>query len=121
MSQETARVLVVDDVDAAPVADLGPRIQAHVRFPDQVNVGFMQVIDRGRVRLRVYERGAGESFEIAGRFVIGVEQRREFRATCRVVSAGHVEEGGALLVRQRQRLRKQRFQFVPAGRVHGTI
>lgn len=54
-------VLRVDDVDTAPVADWGPRIESHARFPRRVNVGFMQVLDRGHVRLRVYERGAGET------------------------------------------------------------
>jgi diaminopimelate epimerase len=54
-------VQLVDDVDAAPVATLGPRIEAHPRFPNRVNAGFMQVVDRATIRLRVYERGAGET------------------------------------------------------------
>lgn len=54
-------VLRVDDVDRAPVAELGARIQAHPAFPEGVNVGFLQVIDAGHARLRVYERGAGET------------------------------------------------------------
>lgn len=54
-------VLQVDNVDMAPVAHLGPRIQSHSRFPNQVNVGFMQVVDSNHIRLRVYERGAGET------------------------------------------------------------
>ncbi len=54
-------VLEVDDVSTAPVAELGPRIERHTRFPERVNAGFMQVIDRGTIRLRVYERGAGET------------------------------------------------------------
>ena len=54
-------VQVVDDVETAPVATLGPRIERHVRFPDRVNAGFMQVVDRRRIRLRVHERGAGET------------------------------------------------------------
>lgn len=54
-------VLRVDDVDAAPVATLGPYIQQLKVFPRGVNVGFMQVLTRSRVRLRVYERGAGET------------------------------------------------------------
>jgi diaminopimelate epimerase len=54
-------VLLVDDVATAPVAELGPRIERHPRFPNRVNAGFLQVIDRGRVCLRVYERGAGET------------------------------------------------------------
>lgn len=54
-------VLLVDDVDAAPVAELGLAIENHPRFPQRVNAGFMQIIDRHAIRLRVYERGAGET------------------------------------------------------------
>ncbi|MDU9391069.1 diaminopimelate epimerase [Pseudomonas japonica] len=54
-------VLRVDDVNAAPVHDLGPQIEHHPRFPQRVNVGFLQVIDRHRAQLRVWERGAGET------------------------------------------------------------
>ena len=54
-------VLVVDNVDAAPVNTLGPEIEHHARFPQRVNVGFMQVIDNSHIRLRVFERGAGET------------------------------------------------------------
>ncbi|WP_338616599.1 diaminopimelate epimerase [Pigmentiphaga sp. CHJ604] len=54
-------VLVVDDVDAAPVASVGPRVESHPRFPRRVNAGFMQVVGRHDIRLRVYERGAGET------------------------------------------------------------
>ena len=54
-------VMRVDDVDSAPVRTLGPQIQALPAFPRGVNVGFMQVLDRSNIRLRVYERGAGET------------------------------------------------------------
>jgi diaminopimelate epimerase len=54
-------VQVVADVDAAPVLAQGPLIERHARFPQRVNAGYMQVLDRGRIRLRVYERGAGET------------------------------------------------------------
>ena len=54
-------VQVVADVDAAPVARLGPLIESHPRFPRRVNAGFMQIVDRHAIRLRVYERGAGET------------------------------------------------------------
>jgi diaminopimelate epimerase len=54
-------VLRVADVDAAPVAALGPRIEAHARFPRHVNVGFLQLLSRSEVRLRVHERDAGET------------------------------------------------------------
>ncbi|HEY0963180.1 MAG TPA: diaminopimelate epimerase [Pseudomonadales bacterium] len=54
-------VTVVDDVERAPVAELGPQVEAHARFPQRVNAGFMQVVAPDTIRLRVYERGAGET------------------------------------------------------------
>ncbi len=54
-------VIRVDDIDTAPVSVLGPRIESHHRFPNQVNVGFMQVKGQDNIRLRVYERGTGET------------------------------------------------------------
>ena len=54
-------VQVVDNVDDAPVLTEGPRIERHPRFPSGVNAGYMQVVDRANIRLRVWERGAGET------------------------------------------------------------
>ena len=54
-------VQVVDDIEQAPVKELGPLIEHHPRFPKRVNAGFMQIMDRQHIRLRVYERGAGET------------------------------------------------------------
>jgi diaminopimelate epimerase len=54
-------VQVVADVDAAPVLAQGAQVEAHPRFPRRVNAGYMQVVDRRTIRLRVYERGAGET------------------------------------------------------------
>ena len=54
-------VLRVDNVDTAPVHELGPKLEHHPRFPQRVNVGFLQIIDRHQARLRVWERGAGET------------------------------------------------------------
>ena len=54
-------VLLVDDVDTAPVLEIGPLIENHARFARRVNAGFMQVVSRSQIRLRVYERGAGET------------------------------------------------------------
>ncbi|MBE1277045.1 diaminopimelate epimerase [Enterovibrio baiacu] len=54
-------VTVVDDVDTADVETLGPLVESHERFPERVNAGFMQVVSRNEIRLRVYERGAGET------------------------------------------------------------
>lgn len=54
-------VQIVSSVETAPVAVEGPMIESHDRFPERVNAGFMQVVDRHAIRLRVYERGAGET------------------------------------------------------------
>ena len=54
-------VQVVASVDAAAVREIGPLIEHHDKFPNRVNAGFMQVVDRGHIRLRVWERGAGET------------------------------------------------------------
>lgn len=54
-------VLLVENVDTAPVATVGPLLEDHPDFPERVNVGFMQIIGRDHVRVRVYERGAGET------------------------------------------------------------
>ena len=54
-------VQLVPDVETAPVATEGPLIESHADFPQRVNAGYMQVVDRSHIRLRVYERGAGET------------------------------------------------------------
>ena len=54
-------VQLVDDVDTAPVLQMGPLIESHARFAERVNAGFMQIVSRSSIRLRVYERGAGET------------------------------------------------------------
>jgi diaminopimelate epimerase len=54
-------VQIVSDVARAPVTSEGPLIERHPRFPRRVNAGYMEIVDRSRVRLRVYERGAGET------------------------------------------------------------
>jgi len=54
-------VIVVDDVVSAPVLTMGPEVQQQTFFPEGVNVGFMQIIDSDHIKLRVYERGAGET------------------------------------------------------------
>ena len=71
-------VLQVHDVDHARVEDWGPWIEGHARFPRRVNVGFMQVLDRGHIRLRVFERGAGETLACGtgacAAVAVGIEQ-----------------------------------------------
>ncbi|MFM8330345.1 MAG: diaminopimelate epimerase [Candidatus Methylumidiphilus sp.] len=71
-------VLAVDSVDDAPVASLGPILESHPLFPERANIGFMQVVDRGHVRLRVFERGSGETLACGSgacaAAVVGIEQ-----------------------------------------------
>jgi diaminopimelate epimerase len=70
-------VLRVDDVDSAPVETLGPRLERHPLFPQRANIGFMQIVDRHHVRLRVFERGSGETLACGsgacGAAVAGIE------------------------------------------------
>ena len=54
-------VMIVDDLETANVAELGPLIESHPRFPERVNVGFMQILNPHEIKLRVYERGSGET------------------------------------------------------------
>ena len=54
-------VLLVDDLDNAPVTSLGAALESHTQFPERVNVGFMQVMNRQEIKLRVFERGVGET------------------------------------------------------------
>lgn len=54
-------VTIVDDVEAYPVSSVGPALERHARFPQRVNAGFMQIVSRHEIALRVFERGAGET------------------------------------------------------------
>lgn len=54
-------VLRVDNVDTAPVHEIGPQLETHPRFPNKANIGFIQIVSRSHARLRVWERGAGET------------------------------------------------------------
>ncbi|WGE35539.1 diaminopimelate epimerase [Actinobacillus genomosp. 1] len=54
-------VLQVEDINTAPVNELGPLLENHERFPERANIGFMQVVNRNHIKLRVFERGAGET------------------------------------------------------------
>jgi len=84
-------VQTVADVDAAPVASEGPLIERHARFPKRVNAGYMQVVDRSRIRLRVWERGAGETLACGtGACAAAVAGMREglLDATVRVTTRG---------------------------------
>ncbi len=94
-------VLRVNAVDTAPVDEIGPALEGHPDFPERANIGFMEVVDRHHVRLRVFERGAGETLACGSgacaAAVVGIEQ-------------GHVDDpvrvelpGGTLLVSWRGR------------------
>ena len=81
----------VANVDTAPVAVQGPLIEAHPCFPEHVNAGFMQVVERNLIRLRVYERGSGETLACgtgACAAVVAGIRRGILDATVRVVTLG---------------------------------
>jgi diaminopimelate epimerase len=89
-------VQVVDDVDRAPVTTQGPLIEHHARFPQRVNAGYMQIVDRANIRLRVWERGAGETLACgtgACAAVVAGVRRGLLDARVRVVT-----RGGALTI-----------------------
>ncbi len=71
-------VLRVNDIRYAPVAELGEELESHAFFPERANIGFMQIIDQHHIKLRVYERGAGETLACGSgacaAVVIGIEQ-----------------------------------------------
>ncbi len=71
-------VLHVNDVNTAPVTELGKALESHALFPERANIGFMQIINRQLIKLRVYERGAGETLACGSgacaAVVIGIEQ-----------------------------------------------
>jgi len=84
-------VLCVDNVDTAPVAEWGPLLERHPRFPHRVNVGFMQLLSRNHIRLRVFERGAGETLACgtgACAAVVSGIRRGWLESRCRVSLAG---------------------------------
>jgi len=90
-------VQVVADVDAAPVATEGPLIEAHPRFPARVNAGYMQIVDRATIRLRVNERGVGETLACGTGACAAVVAGRRLGRLDAVV---HVHmRGGTLTVR----------------------
>ncbi|WP_198942708.1 diaminopimelate epimerase [Methyloprofundus sedimenti] len=72
-------VLQVADVELAVVDEVGEALESHAFFPERVNIGFMQVIDRNKIKLRVFERGAGETLACGSgacaAVVIGIEQQ----------------------------------------------
>ena len=89
-------VIVVDSTDTAPVETLGPAIEKHPRFPNRVNAGFVEIIDRSHIKLRVYERGAGETLACGtgACAAVAVERKRGLLDASVVVRA----RGGELRV-----------------------
>ncbi len=79
-------VIQVTDVKSAPVAELGKALESHAFFPERVNVGFMQVVDRQHIKLRVYERGAAETLACGSgacaAVVIGIEHNLLDHTVC---------------------------------------
>lgn len=71
-------VIQVENVDTAPVDTVGAELERHPLFPERANIGFMQIVDRGNIRLRVFERGAGETLACGSgacaAVVAGIEQ-----------------------------------------------
>ena len=71
-------IIQVVDINTAPVAELGKQLESHAIFPERANIGFMQIIDRQNIKLRVYERGAAETLACGSgacaAVVTGIEQ-----------------------------------------------
>ncbi len=90
-------VVPVDNVDRAAVETLGPPLECHPRFPARVNVGFMQILNRGEIRLRVYERGVGETLACGSGACAAVVAGRQWGELDEEVTA-HLR-GGRLSIR----------------------
>ncbi len=88
-------VILVNDVKSAPVADLGQTLESHAIFPERANIGFMQVIDRNHIKLRVYERGAAETLACGSgacaAVVIGIEQNLLDQDVCVELPGGELK------------------------------
>ena len=89
-------VLLVDNIESAPVARIGAAIETHPRFPERVNVGFMQVMDNDCIRLRVFERGAGETLACGSGACAAVVAGRLWKRLSESVKV--VLNGGELVV-----------------------
>ena len=87
-------VIQVNDIKTAPVAELGQVLESHAVFPERANIGFMQVIDRHHIKLRVYERGAAETFACGSgacaAVVIGIEQNLLDHEVCVELPGGEL-------------------------------
>ena len=88
-------VIQVNDVKTAPVADLGQALENHAVFPERANIGFMQIMDRNHIKLRVYERGAAETLACGSgacaAAVIGIEQNLLNHDVCVELPGGELK------------------------------
>lgn len=88
-------VIQVNDVKTAPIADLGHVLESHAVFPERANIGFMQVINRNRIKLRVYERGAAETLACGSgacaAVVTGIEQNLLNHDVCVELPGGELK------------------------------
>jgi diaminopimelate epimerase len=84
-------VQIVEDIDSAPVEQLGSKIETHPQFPERVNAGFMQIINTHQIKLRVFERGSGETLACgtgACAAVVAGIQRGRLQSPVRVSARG---------------------------------
>jgi len=88
-------VIQVNDIKTAPVAELGQVLESHAVFPERANIGFMQIIDRNHIKLRVYERGAAETFACGSgacaAVVIGIGQNLLDHEVCVELPGGELK------------------------------
>lgn len=94
-------LLLVDDIDTAPVEHIGPQLESHQRFPEKVNVGFMQMISPSEVKLRVYERGAGETMACGSGACAAVAIGQQLGLLCEDVTV-HLLGGDLQIYREEQ-------------------
>ncbi len=94
-------LLLVDDIDTAPVERIGPQLESHQRFPEKVNVGFMQMISPSEIKLRVYERGAGETMACGSGACAAVAIGQQLGLLCEDVTV-HLLGGDLQIYREGQ-------------------
>ncbi len=94
-------LLLVDDIDTAPVERIGPQLESHHRFPEKVNVSFMQMISPSEVKLRVYERGAGETMACGSGACAAVAIGQQLGLLCEEVFV-HLLGGDLQIYREEQ-------------------
>ena len=94
-------LLLVDDIDTAAVERIGSELESHQRFPDKVNVSFMQMVNPNEVKLRVYERGAGETLACGSGACAAVAIGQQLGLLCEDVTV-HLPGGALQIFRKEQ-------------------